>query len=51
MDEEEEQRDAAEESSPKEKRKPRKKSRTPSMNDVEVLGDVETFDLGDVDSS
>ena len=54
LDEEEEEQpvdDGAEQSSTKGKIKPRKKSRTPSMADVEVLGDVETFDLGDGDSS
>lgn len=30
-------------------RKPRKKSRTPATSDAEVMGDVETFDIGDSD--
>lgn len=48
LDDEEEETDAA----PSElSAKPRKKSRTPSANDVEILGDIETFDLDGVDSS
>ena len=39
------------ETAAKTKSKVRKKSRTPTANDVEVLGDVETFDLDAVDSS
>ena len=33
------------------KPKPRKKSRTPSANDVEILGDVETFEMDGLNSS